>query len=154
MRRALTSPTWWVGILLMVPFAAALIDSTPWSLGGKLAPWIVGCFSLSMLAIHTVRGALRGIETDIAPLPDGSALFGPATRRIFAWVALLLLLVPLLGYEIALPLYIVVYMTASGVRLLHVAICAAIMFAFVHFVLEGAIHVGLPSGYIPDLLGV
>ncbi|MDA0240022.1 MAG: hypothetical protein O3A84_08360 [Proteobacteria bacterium] len=137
----------------MVPFIVAMAVSAPWSLGGKLAPWIVGTCAIVALLIHSYSGVRRGVDAKPEPLPDGVHPLKGRALKVYAWVALLLILIPLLGHQIATPLFILVFMLASGEALWLASLLAAIIAGFIFFILEKTIHVGLPDPLIAQWLG-
>ena len=154
MKRALNSLTWWVGIALFVPFIVAMTVSAPWSLGGKLAPWIVGTCACIALSLHSYFGIRRGVDAKPDALPEGVHPFKGHALKVYAWVALLLILIPLLGHQIATPLFIIVFMLASGESLWLAISLAAAIAGFIFFILEKVIHVGLPAPLIAEWLGL
>lgn len=154
MKRAVNSLTWWVGIVLFVPFIVAMVVSAPWSLGGKLAPWIVGTFAIIALSLHSYLGVRMGVDANPDALPEGVHPFKGRALKVYAWVALLLILIPLLGHQIATPLYIIVFMLASGESLWLAISLAAAIGGFIFFILEKMIHVGLPAPLIAEWLGL
>jgi|TARA_B100000315_G_C14483119_1_gene543860 hypothetical protein len=154
MKRAINSFTWWVGIALFLPFIVAMAVSAPWSLGGKLAPWIVGSCAFIALSLHSYLGVRMGVDAKPEALPEGVHPFKGHALRVYAWVALLLILIPLLGHQIATPLFIIVFMLASGESLWLAILLAAAIGGFIFFILEKMIHVGLPAPLIAQWLGL
>jgi hypothetical protein len=154
MMAALRSLSWWIGVGLGCVALYAIVVASEWSLGGRLFPWFSGFLLLAAVAGHTVLGLARGVETDIEPeATDG----GPVPRawrlKVYGWLILLVVLVPLLGHLVAVPLFVFAFMTANGERLWLSAALAAATLAFLHFVLEGIVHVDLPRGLVTAWFG-
>jgi Tripartite tricarboxylate transporter TctB family len=163
------SPTWWVGIGMLALAVAAMVESAPWSMGGRLFPWVIGTGVIVVAGLHTVLGIVRGLKIDpelikatgqdrpVATDGDAKPAAKPATQLgiwpILAWILALLVLVAFIGVYISIPVFIIGFMVAQGERPWLAAILAASIWGFVFFVLRGLIHVVFPQPLLAQWLG-
>ena len=151
---AFRSPTWWVGIAMIAVAVYAMIEAAPWSTGGRLFPWVVGGALILCAGIHTIVGLVAGITAEAsAQEADGKPIARKWRLQVLAWVALMLVMVPLIGHLAAVPLYILGFMVVMGESRWLAAILAAIVWAFIYLILEGIVHVGLPPPLLLQWLG-
>jgi hypothetical protein len=149
--------TWWFGVGLVVIATIAAYKATDYVFRDSLLPWITCGWVIVFGGLHTALGLLRG-QTLLRP-QDVLASAKPMRKlaaevlRIFLWVIGLLILVILVGHEVGVPLYIIVYMLAFGERL-WVALAAALATAaFIHIVLVEFMHITFPTPYLWGWLG-
>ena len=150
---AFRSLTWWVGIALIGLALAAMINSAPWSMGGKLFPWIVGSGMLITAGIHSVIGLKRGLKINIEDTTPEESLTSPRSLRILAWIVGFLVLIPLIGHQAAVPLFIIVFMVANGEKLWLAVVLAFFIWAFIVFILMGLVHITFSQSLLSKLLG-
>jgi hypothetical protein len=150
---ALRSFTWWVGLGLGAIGLYAVVVASEWGVGGRLFPWFAGGLLLAAVLAHTVLGLARGVDSEVEPEATEG---GPVPRawrlKVYGWVIVLVLLVPLLGHLVAVPLFVFAFMAANGERLWLSAAVAVATLAFLYFVLQGVVHVDLPRGLLAEWL--
>ncbi len=151
---AFRSLTWWVGIAVIGLALIAMITSAPWSMGGKLFPWIVGSGMLITAGIHSVIGLKRGLKTNIEDTSPEESLTSPRSLGILAWIIGFLALIPLIGHQAAVPLFIIVFMVANGEKLWLSVVIASFIWAFIFFILIGLVHITFSPSVLSRLLGL
>jgi len=150
---AFRSLTWWVGIVLIALALTAIITSAPWSLGGKLFPWIVGFGILITAGIHSVIGLKRGLKINIEDTSPEESLTSPRSLGILAWIVGFLVVIPFIGQQAAAPLFIIVFMVANGEKLWLAVVIAFFIWAFIVFILIGLVHITFSQPLLSKLLG-
>lgn len=151
---AFRSLTWWVGIGLLVAVAYAMVVAAPWGLGGRLFPWVIGGGMILSIGIHSILGITRGVKAETEDeAVDGQPIPLSWRLQVLGWIVGCLVLVPLLGHQVALPVFIIAFMLVNGEKLWIAVLLAAIVWAFIYFVLEDVIHVALPPGLVFQWLG-
>ena len=148
------SLTWWVGIGVMGLALIAMIVSAPWSLGGKLFPWIVGSGMMITAGIHSVIGLKRGLKTNIEDTSPEESLTSTRSLGILAWIIGFLALIPLIGHQAAVPLFIIVFMVANGEKLWLSVVIGFFIWAFIFFILIGLVHITFAPSVLSRLLGL
>jgi len=150
----LRSLTWWVGIGFIALAVYAILEAAEWSLGGRLFPWFVGSVLIGTVGLHTLLGILKGVKAEIEPESSDGKPVPPAWKlQVLGWIALMLVLVPLIGHLAGVPIFIFVFMMVNGEKLWLSGLLAALVWAFVYFVLEQAIHVDLPPPLLLQWFG-
>ncbi len=150
---AFRSLTWWVGIAVIGLALTAMITSAPWSIGGKLFPWIIGSGMLITAGIHSVIGLKRGLKINIEDTSSEESLTSPRSLGILAWIIGFLALIPLIGHQAAVPLFIIVFMVANGEKLWLAVVIAFFIWAFIVFILLGLVHITFSPSLLSRLLG-
>lgn len=152
------SVTWWIGIAVIVLTVVVMVESAPWSLGGKLFPWLIGSGVLIAAGLHTILGIFQIVETRA---PDGTSDTANVEKldlkrvvTVLSWVVAALIAVPLFGVQLAVPAFVLLFMATNGEKIILAAISAAIIWGFIFFVLEGVIHVVFPQALIFQWLGL
>lgn len=154
MIRALRSPTWWVGMGLAAVAVYIMAESVEWSLGGKLFPWVVGSIVLSACILHAAIGAVRGVRATVEEEGEPGIPVDPKHRlAVFAWIAGFLLALPVLGFAVTLPLFVIAFMIHAGEKWWLAVLVAAGVWAFVFLVLVEIVYVNLPRSYLQHALG-
>jgi len=136
----------------------AAYKATDYVFRDRLLPWITCGWIIVFGGLHTALGLLRG-QTLLRPqdvLASAKPMRELASEvlRIFLWVIGLLVLVILVGHEVGVPLYIVVYMLAFGERLWVALVTALSTAAFIHIVLVEFMHITFPTPWLWDWLGL
>ena len=150
----LRSLTWWVGIGFIAMAVYAVVEAAEWSRGGYLFPWFAGAVLIGGGGLHTILGIFKGVKAEIEPeTSDGKPVTLAWRAQVLGWIALILVLVPLIGHLAAMPIFIIVFMKANGEKLWLSVLLAAIVWSFVYFILEKGIHVGLPPPLLLQWFG-
>jgi hypothetical protein len=155
------SVTWWIGIAMIVLTIIVMAESAPWSMGGKLFPWLIGSGVLITAGLHSILGVFQGVKLaeDEDDAQDGAEHTEPEKldlRRVwsvFMSVVAVLVAVPLVGLQIAVPAYILLFMKLNGETLTLAVTLALVIWGFIFFVLEGVIHVVFPQALIIQWIG-
>ena len=147
------SLTWWVGIAVIGLALTVMITSAPWSFGGKLFPWIIGSGMLITAGIHSVMGLRRGMKIKTEDTSPEESLTSPRSLGILAWIVGFLVLIPLIGHQAAVPLFIIVFMVANGEKPWLAVVIAFFIWAFIVFILMGLVHITFSPSLLSQLLG-
>lgn len=147
------SLTWWVGIAVIGLALTVIIIAAPWSLGGRLFPWIVGFGMLITAGIHSVMGLRRGMKINTENTSPEESLTSPRSLGILAWIVGFLALIPLIGHQAAAPLFIIVFMVANGEKPWLAVVIAFFIWAFIFFILMGLVHITFSPSLLSRLLG-
>jgi putative tricarboxylic transport membrane protein len=134
-----------LGIAMLAGIAIALGSS--WSWGGRILPWLGG-FVMLVCAISQVATSLaHGAHFRIQRPASAEALRWPL---IFLWLSGFLIAIALVGHYVAIPIFLVVFMIVHGERSWLAIVCAAVMLAFIYFVLHGVVHVRFPDPFFGE----
>jgi len=159
------SATWWVGVVIILIAVAIMIESAPWSLEGKLFPWMIGVGVIITAGLHSLLGVVRGVKVEemaAAREDDGTGAkktgedrpSGPSVYVISLWILSFLVLFTLVGHQLAIPLFIIAFMVSHGEKLLLAVIVSFCIWAFTAFILERVIHVVFPQPLMMQWLGI
>ncbi|MFC1868616.1 tripartite tricarboxylate transporter TctB family protein [Thermodesulfobacteriota bacterium] len=149
----LRSLTWWVGIALIVMVIAVLKISAPWSMGGKLFPWLIGLGMLVTAGLHSILGLKRGLKVNLEKPNTETSLISRRCLETWAWVAGFLVSVPFLGHKAAIAIFIIVFMLSQKEKWWLAAIVSICSWAFIAFALEGFLHIRFPPSLASQFLG-
>ena len=150
------SVTWWVGLAMIVLTAIIMIESAEWSLGGKLFPWMVGTGVLITAGLHTALSITRGVTVAEESKDQQTSQPFDLKRawQVSLWILAVLIAVPLIGLQIAVPIFIFLFMKLHEESWLLSLASAAVIAAFIVFVLEGALHIVFPQALLVQWMGI
>ena len=149
------SATWWIGVAMILLTIIIIVDSASWSLGGKLFPWMIGTGVLITAGLHTILGVVKGVklaDDDGEDAPPQKLDMGRVLSTLM-WVLAVLIAVPFLGLQVAIPGFVLLFMKFNGESLTLAALSALVIFGFIVFVLEGTLHIVFPQPYIIQWIG-
>lgn len=141
-------------LAVLAVFAAAIPPALGWSMSAKLFPLVTASVALIVVSIAVIRdgGALRvyvkGDGGSLREIFKGFAT--PDFRRaaaFFAWTAAVVALAPVVGQQVALIGFVLLYLLVwGGFRWYWAALYAAISWIFMHALYERLLHVAwIPS---------
>jgi putative tricarboxylic transport membrane protein len=137
--------------------ALALWQSGNFGIRAGLFPWVIGIPTLA-LAIWQFIKDLRRPKTVAQEVKDRPAVPPEVARQrtvaIIGWIVGCLILIWLLGFSLAVPLMILLYLKLAGREgwplTLTITICAWLFF---YALFERTLNVPFPDGYLFTLLG-
>jgi len=150
---ALRSLTWWVGVALIVIVIAVLKISAPWSMGGKLFPWLIGLGMLVTAGLHSFLGLKRGLKINLEKPDIEASLVLRRSLETWAWIVGFLVAVPFLGHKAAIVIFIVVFMLSKKEKWWLAVIVSICSLAFIVFALEGFLHIRFPPSLVSRFFG-
>jgi len=145
-------------------FAYAVIEAADMPIQARLYPWVVGGVALALLAWQLIRELLPRGDDDGAARPTGADLdfteeeASRAGRRraleLFGWLYGFAALLWLIGFFLAIPLMVGLYLARSRESALMIAALAggaglATWLIFGHF-----LHLPFPPGLLVELAGL
>lgn len=146
------------GIMLVA--GAAIIIATDWPLKAKLFPLATGIPVFCMAAVEVVWGLLDPTARSEAMefRLSEQALGRPGARRILlavVWMIGFFAAIVLVGYLVAVPLLVVLYIRLQGREgWLLSAVFALVVWAVFYGVFDQLLHLPFPSGWIQQWLGL
>ena len=149
------SATWWIGVAMILLTIIIIVDSASWSLGGKLFPWMIGTGVLITAGLHTILGVVKGVklaDDDGEDAPPQKLDMGRVLSTLM-WVLAVLIAVPFLGLQVAIPGFVLLFMKFNGESLTLAVLSALVIFGFIVFILEGTLHIVFPQPYIIQWIG-
>jgi hypothetical protein len=149
------SATWWIGVAMILLTIIIIVDSASWSLGGKLFPWMIGTGVLITAGLHTILGVVKGVklaDDDGEDAPPQKLNMGRVLSTLM-WVLAVLIAVPFLGLQVAIPGFVLLFMKFNGESLTLAVLSALVIFGFIVFILEGTLHIVFPQPYIIQWIG-
>lgn len=138
----------------------ALYASLAWPYRTALFPRVIGIplFILAMtemaLSLNVGRSERQGhavdfqFSTDIDP-----ALARRRTLLIFSWILGFLLLILLVGFPLAVPLFVFLYLKLAGERWLFSLVMTALSWLFIEGLFDRLLHIPFPQGWLFSLWG-
>ena len=144
-------------------FAIFVYEARGWRLEARLYPWVVGIAMLGLAVVHLILGSREGgggpspgsagVGTRHAPGMDG----GDARRRafgVFAWSVGLLAAIWLVGFGIAVPLFVLLYLKIQAGEGWRLALVLAGVAGLAFWGLfDRLLHLPLPDGQLFSWLG-
>jgi hypothetical protein len=143
-----------LSVVVMLVAGYAVFAATAWPWKAALFPLAIGV-PLFCLAATELLWTLLGSGTQAA-LEDDPVLEG-ATRRILVaagWMVGFLVAILLLGFPIAVPLFLLLYLKLQGGEgwTLSIVITAVVWAAF-YGLFDALLHLPFPSGWLLEWLG-
>ncbi len=139
--------SWFLVVIIAVMLAVIVLSLRMEYLESKLLPLIISGAVLVLAAIRLGKEIFKGV-------PDGSEETGEGWRGYLisgAWAVGFFLAIYLLGFIIAIPLFILSYMKSHGTRWLVAIIWTILLPAFIYGLFELTLKVTLYRGLLlPD----
>lgn len=148
-----------VNVVLSVAVAAtalyALYASLQWPFRTALFPRVIG-IPLLILALTELALSLNGqSKTSRGPAVDFqfTADVDPATARrrtwmIFSWILGFLLMILLVGFPLAVPLFVFAYLKASGEKWPLSSLLTVLSWLFMKGLFDWLLHLPFPEGWL------
>ncbi len=131
--------------------AYAVVAALAWPLKAALFPLVMG-IPLLALALVQLGLDLRDAGEPAEAAPEGSRTRSETARRtlaVFAWMAAFIVLVLLLGFPIAVPLFVFCYLSMQSRAGWGLSIAlAAGAWGFFHVVFERLLHFPFEAGLL------
>jgi hypothetical protein len=143
-----------LSVVIMLVAGYAIYAATAWPWKAALFPLAIGvplfCLASTEL-LWTLFGSTREETLEGDPALEG------ATRRMLVaagWMAGFLAAIVLLGFPIAVPLFLALYLRLQGGEgwIVTLVITAAVWAVF-YGLFDALLHLPFPSGWLLDLLG-
>lgn len=141
--------------VVMLAAGYGIFAASAWPWKAALFPLVIGIplFALAAAeALWTLFGqAVSKSEIEVALTTE------PAARRrvliVAAWILGFFATVVLLGFPIAVPLFLLLYLKLQGGEgwVMTIAVTVAVTAAF-YGLFDALLHLPFPSGWLPDLL--
>lgn len=147
--KATKSMTWWVGVGLCLISAATLIESRRYGVAGMM-PGVASAAILGLTLLHTVGGLLFGVVANDDEWHSAEERLAYARRR-WGYIAVGLALcigIWAVGFHIALPVFLVLFVGTTTGRWVLAALLSASMAAFTWGILHGVLHVSFPASLL------
>ncbi|HEY7655260.1 MAG TPA: tripartite tricarboxylate transporter TctB family protein [Burkholderiales bacterium] len=146
------------GIMLLA--GAAIIIALDWPLKAKLFPLAIGIPVFVMATVEVIWGVLdpaarsEAMEFKLSEQASGRPGAARALTAI-AWMVGFLAAIALLGYPIAIPLLVFLYLKLQGRErwMLSAAVALAVWGVF-YAVFDELLHLPFPAGWIQQWLGL
>ncbi len=148
-----------LGILVMIVSASGLISAWGWPAKAALFPLVI-CVPLFFLAAAEVLWALFGAEAASASdfklsehLPQSVAL--RRTGIAAAWILGFFFGILLLGFLVAVPVFVLAYLKIQGGRgWVFSAVFTAVVWAFFYGLFDLLLHLPFPAGVLLSWTGL
>ncbi|ETW95529.1 MAG: hypothetical protein ETSY1_30260 [Candidatus Entotheonella factor] len=138
--------------LLVALIAWALWEAKTWGLRARLFPWVIGFPVLAMAVTQLgmdLAGAVFTRATEPTEHPHDATPVARRTTIITAWILGFFALIWLLGFPVAVPLCIWLYLTfGSREKWWLAALMTALAWAAFYGLFEYTLHVPFPDGLI------
>ena len=149
-----------LGIGIMVIAGAAVILAMDWPLKAKLFPLVIGIPVFCMATAEVVWGLLDPAARSEAMefrLSGHATGVGTTRRTLLAigWLIGFFAAIVLLGYPVAVPLLVFLYMKLMGREgWILSGVFAGVVWAVFFVVFDRLLHIPFPAGWIPAWLGL
>jgi len=144
-----------LSVLVMLVAGYAVFAATAWPWKAALFPLAIGV-PLFCLATAELLWALFG--TGEVGAIDGDPALDGATRRMLAaagWMLGFLAAIVLLGFPIAVPLFLLLYLKLQGGEGWGLSIViTAVVWGVFYGLFDALLHLPFPSGWLLDWLGL
>jgi hypothetical protein len=149
------SGTWWVGVGAMLLSTVILWASEDWTFRASFFPRLTALVIFFCAFLHTVLGLVRGtVEKDATATATASD--GDETGRallykrlvLFSWILAFLLVIPVLGHLVTVPLFLFVFMIAHHESVWMSAAVTAGVWSVIYFLLHQLIHIQFPPSML------
>ncbi|MEM8588581.1 MAG: tripartite tricarboxylate transporter TctB family protein [Pseudomonadota bacterium] len=148
-QKAFQSKTWWIGIGVFVFAAITYLVSRDYGRGGMM-PGATSIAIMGLALIHTAHGLIAGVVANDEDWHDEDARKS-YNRRRWMYVGLALVVgfgVWLVGFHIALPIFLVTFIGMATGRWIVGVLLAAAIWAFTYLVLSQTLHIVFPSSVL------
>ena len=144
-----------LSILVMLVAGYAVYAATAWPAKAALFPLAIGIPLFSLAAVEFLWSVFgRAAEK---PVEDDPVLEGAGSRMLVAtgWMLGFLAAIVLLGFPIAVPLFVFLYLKLQGGEgwVISIVITAAVWGVF-YGLFDALLHLPLPSGWLLEWLGL
>jgi len=142
-----------VGVMLMAGYGVYAATAWPWK--AALFPLAIGIPLFCLAAVEALWAFFGHAETkqdamDLQITPPGRATWIAA-----AWMLIFFAAVVLLGFEIAVPLFVFVYLKFQGGEGWTLSIVITVIVAvFFYGLFDALLHLPFPPGLLLDWLGL
>jgi len=149
--------------LALIAIAAyAIVSARHWPVKAALFPLVTGIPLLVLATAQLITDLLGKAETASGPALDlefsADVPTDVARRRtaaIFAWIAGFILLVLLLGFPLAVPIFVFAYLALqSGAGWWLTLTLTAVAWGFFHGLFERLLHLPFEPGWVQSWLGL
>ncbi|MBI1893692.1 MAG: tripartite tricarboxylate transporter TctB family protein [Candidatus Rokubacteria bacterium] len=149
--------------LALIAIAAyAIVSARQWPLKASLFPLVTGIPLLVLATAQLIADLLGKAESAKGPALDleFSAEVPPDVARhrtaaIFAWIAGFILLVLLLGFPLAVPVFVFAYLALQGGADWWLTLTlTAVAWGFFHGLFERLLHLPFEAGWVQTWLGL
>ncbi|HZO02774.1 MAG TPA: tripartite tricarboxylate transporter TctB family protein [Burkholderiales bacterium] len=146
-----------LSISVMLVSGYAVFAATAWPWKAALFPLVIG-IPLFCLAATELLWSLLGAEPPSAPNEVELSTDAAARRRVVrvaAWMAGFFVAIALLGFPIAVPLFVFLYLKLQGGEgwVLSIVLTAAVAAAF-YGLFDALLHLPFPAGWLWSWLGL
>ena len=143
-----------IGVMLVSGYAVFAATAWPWK--AALFPLVIG-IPLFCLAATELLWALFGTAPSSAPAEVELSTHPGAQRRVAAaaaWMLGFFAAIALLGFPVAVPLFVFLYLKLQGGEgwVLSIVVTAAVFGAF-YGLFDALLHLPFPAGWLWDWLG-
>lgn len=160
-------PSFWLSIFFCTVIAAAVVTAAEWSWDTRLFPWVVGIPALALALwqlLADFRGAQSRIDSEEAPAPGladapvdetlPQAIRFRRTLRAMGWILGFVFGIWLLGFLVAIPLFVLLYLKMEAGAGTSVAIILALVTElFIWAVFDALMHLAWPQAALWEMLG-
>jgi hypothetical protein len=141
------------GAILLLSLGA-IVGALSWPLKAKLFPLVVA-IPLFFLAAAELISSLRDKKVEEEPREVPPDVETRRTWLAVAWIAGFFAAIVLLGFPVAVPAFVFLYLVLQGrERWLFSAIFAAVVWAIFYGLFDALLHLPFPPGLILDWLGL
>lgn len=138
-------------LALAVVAGYAVFAALAWPFKASLFPLVLG-IPLAALAIAQLVLDLRGAGQQAEPAPSAA---GRRVAGVFAWMAAFIVLVLLVGFPVAVPLFVFSYLVMQSAAGWGLSIAlTATAWGFFHVLFERLLHFPFETGLIQTWLGI
>jgi len=149
-----------LGICIMIIAGAAIVIAMDWPLKAKLFPLVIGipvfCMATAEVAWGLLDPAARSEAMEFRL--SGQASGATAVRRTLlaiGWLVGFFAAIVLLGYPVAVPLLVFLYLKLQGREgWILSGVFAGVVWAAFYAIFDRLLHVPFPAGWIAAWLGL
>jgi hypothetical protein len=144
-----------LSVLVMLVAGYAVFAATAWPWKAALFPLAIGVPLFCLATTELLWALFGGVESEVI---EGDPEIEGATRRMLVaagWILGFLAAIVLLGFPIAVPLFLLAYLKLQGGEgwALSVVI-TAVAWAVFYGLFDALLHLPFPSGLLLDWLGL
>jgi hypothetical protein len=149
-----------LGIAIMAVSAAAVVMALDWPWKAKLFPLIIGipvfCLAAAEVAWGLLDPAARSQAMEFTLSGEaGAGHTGRKTLVAIAWMSGFFAAIVLLGFPIAVPLFVFLYAKLQGREGWGTSLgLSAAVWAFFYGIFDRLLHVPIPAGWIQQWVGL
>ena len=143
--KAANSVTWWIGVLLMAVSAWAFFTARSYGVAGFM-PTVAAVAIFGLAALHTVGGLVFGTLANNDEWHSEEAR-RDYRRRLLGYLTIVLAVVLagwVVGFKLALPAFVFLFVGLTTKRWVLGAILAAAIWVFTYYLLGEVLHTAFP----------